>query len=155
SARCNSVANYTLRIGPASLQPLATTEGCLSYEVANGRIAMKTIWDRIHTWLRQHAPDLEADLYPGASEEDLAEAERALGLTLPEDVKAAYRIHNGQHAPADGYPWAFLHGWGWLSLERVVGKWQEQREAMEAGGFAELCADPEGPVREDWWNLRW
>lgn len=53
------------------------------------------LWQRIDTWLHTFAPARAARLGPGATPEELAEVEAALGLTLPEDFKASYCIHNG------------------------------------------------------------
>lgn len=53
------------------------------------------LWQRIDTWLQTFAPARAARLSPGATSEELAEIEVVLGLTLPEDFKASYRIHNG------------------------------------------------------------
>jgi cell wall assembly regulator SMI1 len=38
---------------------------------------------------------------PGATEAQLNEAEAALGVRLPEAVRAMYRVHDGQELPAD------------------------------------------------------
>lgn len=58
------------------------------------------LWQRIDQWLATHAPRIL--LNPGASEADVAEAEARLGLALPEDFKASYRIHNGGGASLVG-----------------------------------------------------
>lgn len=52
-------------------------------------------WKRIETWLQTFAPTCAASLHPGATPEEIAEAETQLGLALPEDIKAFYRMHNG------------------------------------------------------------
>jgi cell wall assembly regulator SMI1 len=52
-------------------------------------------WQRIDTWLLAFAPAYAAYLFPGVTAEALEEAEAKLGLTLPADFKASYRIHNG------------------------------------------------------------
>jgi cell wall assembly regulator SMI1 len=57
---------------------------------------MDEIWDRIEAWLAQHAPAVLAGLNGPATEQELDATERALGVTLPEDVRASYRRHNGQ-----------------------------------------------------------
>ena len=57
---------------------------------------MKAIWERLHTWLRENAPAGYGDLRLGASAEAIRAAERAMGLKLPADIKASYRIHDGQ-----------------------------------------------------------
>lgn len=53
------------------------------------------LWQRIDTWLHTFAPTRAALFGPGVTPEELAEAEETLGLTLPADFKASYRIHNG------------------------------------------------------------
>ena len=53
-------------------------------------------WDRIHLWLAAHAPDVLASLGPPATESQFQAAEQTIGAELPEDVKACYRVHNGQ-----------------------------------------------------------
>lgn len=57
--------------------------------------SISELWQRIDTWLQTFAPARAAYLEPGAAPEELAKAEDALGLTLPVDFKASYRIHNG------------------------------------------------------------
>lgn len=58
---------------------------------------MKAVWKRVHAWLDDHAPEGYGSLRPGTSARALRSAEETLGLTLPDDVKASYRIHDGQY----------------------------------------------------------
>lgn len=59
---------------------------------------MKTVWDRIHHWLDANAPAGYGRLRPGASEGEIRAAEAEMGLELPGDVVASFRIHDGQDA---------------------------------------------------------
>ena len=53
--------------------------------------------DQIKAWLKKHQPsELELWEQPPATDEAIAAAEEALGLSLPEDYKEYLRIHNGQ-----------------------------------------------------------
>lgn len=53
-------------------------------------------WDRIEAWIAANEPELATAFNPGATEEEMYQAEAAMeGLVLPEDVKASYRRHNG------------------------------------------------------------
>lgn len=81
---------------------------------------MKPIWKRIHTWLDANAPAGYGNLRPGASVKAIRAAEDAMGLKLPKDVKASYRIHDGQ----DDEP-GLIGGEGWrlLSLQEMVEQW--------------------------------
>ena len=53
-------------------------------------------WQRIETWLVQNAPQIMQGLAPGATEEEIAAAEKIPGVALPEEVRDSYRIHDGQ-----------------------------------------------------------
>jgi cell wall assembly regulator SMI1 len=81
---------------------------------------MKTVWDRIHAWLDANAPAGYGHLRPGASAAAIRAAEKAMGLKLPDDLKASYRIHDGQ----DNTP-GLVGGEGWmlLSLAQIVEQW--------------------------------
>ncbi len=57
---------------------------------------MKAVWKRIHAWLDANAPAGYGDLRPGASAAAIQAAEKALGLKLSADIKASYRVHDGQ-----------------------------------------------------------
>jgi cell wall assembly regulator SMI1 len=111
---------------------------------------MKTIWDRIHVWLKDNAPVVLASLRPGASEKAIRAAEREMGVRLPDDVRACYRIHDG----ADLH--SFLYGWEWLGLEGMLIVWRMFNQQFEAGEFDGLRTEAEdGGVRPEWWYPAW
>lgn len=84
---------------------------------------MKLLFDRLHHWLARHAPAVLADLRHPASEESLHAAETAMSLSFPADIRAAYRIHDGQDTDSYGNFRPFLYGREWLRLERMVEEW--------------------------------
>lgn len=53
-------------------------------------------WRRIEAWLEKHLPILKLSLRPGVSRTDLKEFEKAIGRSLPDDVRASWMIHDGQ-----------------------------------------------------------
>jgi cell wall assembly regulator SMI1 len=118
---------------------------------------MKTIWDRIHVWLAEHAPEVLASLRPPATNEQVRAAEEAMGVHFPADVKACYRIHDGQGAVEGEYePPGFLYGWEWHSLEDVLGEWRTHKELVDDGTFtSDIRSNPRGPIRDDWWHPKW
>jgi cell wall assembly regulator SMI1 len=87
---------------------------------------MKAVWDRIHTWLAANAPAGYGNLRAGTSDQAIRDAERAMGLILPDDVKASYRIHDGQ----DVEP-GLVGGEGWMlmPLREAVKKWGDWSRA--------------------------
>lgn len=57
------------------------------------RAAVADVWGRIDAWLGEHAPAMLSGLGGPASPEEIAAAERDLGLTLPVDFAASCAIH--------------------------------------------------------------
>jgi cell wall assembly regulator SMI1 len=85
---------------------------------------MKALFDRLHHWLAAHAPAILADLRPPATLEQIGAAGKAMNLRLPDDLVAAYLIHDGQQTRDDGAFRPFLYCGEWLRLERMVEEWQ-------------------------------
>lgn len=83
---------------------------------------MKNVWKRIHAWLDENAPAGHGRLRPGASADALQAVEKAMGLKLPADVRASYRVHDGQ----DDEP-GLIGGEGWrlLPLQDVLASWRK------------------------------
>jgi cell wall assembly regulator SMI1 len=107
--------------GYTSLDPLGGSGGQqkLSFTEA-GATRMKDVWKRIHDWLAANAPAGYGQLRPGARVEAIGAAEDAMGVKLPDDIKASYGIHDGQ-ANEPG----LIGGEGWclLPLKEIVEQW--------------------------------
>ncbi|MYR43875.1 SMI1/KNR4 family protein [Streptomyces sp. SID5910] len=66
-------------------------------------------WARIGAWLAEHAPLSRARLRPPASPEEIADAERRLGVTFHPELVASLRCHDGVELD-DGAPVFALNG---------------------------------------------
>mmetsp|Transcript_7207 Transcript_7207/g.15734 ORF Transcript_7207/g.15734 Transcript_7207/m.15734 type:complete len:446 (+) Transcript_7207:122-1459(+) len=86
-----------------------SNEACASYRLAYGAWATEfgadessyikrsvTAWKSIEAFLTAHHPAIKSSLQPGASEQDIRQAEEALGCKLHPALKAIYRLRNGQ-----------------------------------------------------------
>ncbi len=117
---------------------------------------MRKLWQRIEAVLRRTAPNLRAALPKGTSSTELANAEKQLGLTLPDDIRASHAIHDGTGG-ADVLPqsaYGRVIGVAQLSLSEAIRDWQMWRESHEHG-FDDSRAHPKGPIKAKWWNPRW
>ncbi len=45
--------------------------------------------------------------------------------------------------------------WQLLPLKYVMSQWDIMKGLHDAGKFMNVKSKPVGPVRDDWWNLRW
>jgi cell wall assembly regulator SMI1 len=71
-----------------------------------------------------------------------------MGVRLPDDVRAAYRIHDGQ----DGQD--LFNGRRWLPLADVVRLWEMMMEACTEDGPPDAVPE-EAEVRTDYWLADW
>src|SRR5262245_32923021 len=111
---------------------------------------MREIWNRIEAWLQAHVPSGDNVLSPGAAEEEIAATERFLGVSFPEEVRASFRLHNGQ----SGGPW-LVWGCELLSLGRIREEWNAWKELLDRGTLENCRSGSDGRVVEDWWHARW
>ncbi len=80
----------------------------------------------IEQWLATHAPRiLHESLNPGATDEQLAALEAAVGKPLPEDYKALYQWHNGLNQDADNLG-SFVYGMDFLPLAKVEASYRSR-----------------------------
>lgn len=117
---------------------------------------MQEIWLRIEDWLRDNAPTGLDVLASGASDTKISELEEYLSIQLPEDVKASYRLHNGQIA----YEYGLFNGCEFLSLERIKNEWQIWKELLDSGTFQsadgqDQGCEPDLGVANVWWSAKW
>ena len=118
--------------------------------------SIQTSWDKITRWFDANPPAIPDDaleLFGGATAREIKEAEQAMGMSLPEDVRESYRLHNGNRECQGLFIW----GGGLFSLERMVEAWRTCAEYVRSGAFpgVENLPDPTGPVKKSWWNIKW
>ena len=104
-------------------------------------------WHRIDTWLAAHAPSSLARLNPPASQADIRDAERVLGIPLPGDLAESLRCHNGQHAQVSLLPEHVEP----LPASAIAEHWRMRMDI--AAGVDGLIAAPWAD--EPWWHLLW
>src|SRR5262249_54188765 len=116
---------------------------------------MKKTWNRIETWLEGHAPLILGSLAGGASDQELEECERGLGISLPESVRESYRIHNGQHE-SEITTSSFIYEYRLFSLRRIAQEWSIWADLANRGEFNGVSSEAPGRVRDDlWWRPEW
>ena len=100
-------------------------------------------WERIETWLAEHAPVSAAALRPPADDESIKEAQRRAGVRFPAALVASLRRHDGLDPEgAFGFP-PRMHP---LSAARIADEAEVMCEVLESVGI-------DGNV-ESWWHGR-
>ena len=112
------------------------------------------LWERLEAWGSANAPDMLADLSPGALVDEVADLERTLGISLPETFKESLRVHNGED---DGWPnRAFADRGAYLSCAGIVAEWQGRLDvAREYENPESLPATTVGAARGEMFNEAW
>jgi len=103
-------------------------------------------WGRIVAWYEANTPPGTLRLPPGIDEELIQVAEAEMGLRLPDDVRAFYRMHNG----LDGS--SLLHYGEFLSLEFLLGEHSTTPRPGDLGAD-NAPHDLSGPIKPTWWSL--
>jgi cell wall assembly regulator SMI1 len=119
---------------------------------------MDELFEQLEQALKRFAPSVYARLGSPASEHDIANAENALGLKLPDDVKAAYRWHNGCRSEPE---W-FIGSCWWANLQEMVERWQmmvrfstQDRERNPGNYPPYTLAWDSLNVKPVWWSPKW
>lgn len=112
---------------------------------------MNTQWQRLIARLTAHHPDRLAGLNPPASAQRVADLERELGVSLPDDYVQCLLVHDGQDRHAE---WLF-DGTEFLSTTRVLREWKVWHALWASGEFAQMTARPDPGVKPLWWSPKW
>ena len=112
---------------------------------------MHSLWNKFEVWLSENWPEGLAGLNPPATDQQIADLEKSLGVVLPKDYVTCLKIHNGQSQEIGG----LFDGSEFLSTDEILAQWSVWKELLDSGEFAGINSDPATGVRNDWWNARW
>lgn len=115
--------------------------------------------NQLETWLREHLPEVAADLMPGATANELQSFSNAIGVNLPDDFLQLYTWHNGQGRSVNTGPW---YGLDFLSLDRVLRECEMWRLVLKESSPDSLTSlancmssTPPGFVKRQYANAHW
>ncbi len=105
-------------------------------------------WAAIERWLAEKAPQALKSQRSGASEAEITDMERYVGMVSPADFRHSLRLHN---------PGGFVHGFDLLKIESIRSRWSEMNSVMATGRFDDwVPGDASGDFfTPKWWTRRW
>ena len=104
---------------------------------------MHALLKRLTSLLSEKRTSYFSSFDPGATGEELAEFEKALGFPVHEEVKALYTWRNGHPKEIEE---SFQNHMGFLSLEASLAEYRM---------LTALLAGSEFETMNDWWSEKW
>lgn len=103
---------------------------------------MRDAIERLDRWLAENRPEYYKQLNPGATDEEVADLEKSLGSTLPEEFKAFLKWRNGQGRRNFK---SFYYNYQLMDAKEIAGTVQGLNDLLAAGDFDQV----------NWWSPQW
>ncbi|MGF7047822.1 cell wall assembly regulator SMI1 [Paenibacillus sp. DS2015] len=112
----------------------------------------ESLWQRIIEKGTSQKEDFKEslNLQPSAKDEDFQLIESMLNVTLPEEMKSFYRIHNGQNWKVGGH--SFIRNLTLSPISQIIDNWLFLQEEFEPDDL-ELSSGFE--IKPFLWNSKW
>ena len=111
---------------------------------------MNKEFERFKQWLSLNYSDGLLDLNPPATDYEIEELTKILGVELPNDFLDVLRIHNGQKGES---AWLF-DSQEFLSTHRIIEEFNTWKNLLNTQLQGKSSTPYEG-VKNDWWNTNW
>ena len=111
---------------------------------------MNKEFERFKQWLSLNYSDGLIDLNPPATDYEIEELTKILGVELPNDFLDVLRIHNGQKGES---AWLF-DSQEFLSTHRIIEEFNTWKNLLNTQ-FQGKSSTPDEGVKNDWWNTNW
>ena len=111
---------------------------------------MNKEFERFKQWLSLNYSDGLIDLNPPATDYEIEELTKILGVELPNDFLDVLRIHNGQKGES---AWLF-DSQEFLSTQRIIEEFNIWKNLLETKLQGKVSVADDG-VKNEWWNINW
>ncbi|HBP16515.1 MAG TPA: hypothetical protein DEA08_01815, partial [Planctomycetes bacterium] len=145
--RFAELARRLMPMSCGTFEQSAPYEALLPEPDAEQAATFNAAWERIERWLSRHAPEVLANLAPGADPADLDVFCDQLALELPPQVRALWLRHDGQ---LNDYPALFEFRW-FRPLEEALAATRRTRGLEEFDWEHELPPEVDTTLYSRWW----
>jgi cell wall assembly regulator SMI1 len=104
---------------------------------------------RIQSWAREYAPDVA--FRPPATQQALDNFTEKSGLTLPEDLRRAWLVADGETRKSAG----MIGNWRLMPTAEIQATWGLLTKIVEKGGFAGREPQKSPYLQHAWWHASW
>lgn len=110
-------------------------------------------WERIEAEIKRLKWAKSRKLNKGASTASLAKVEKTLGVSLPDEFRESYALHDGQDSGTPFLLGPSDEGYCLLPLAQVLKEAKIWADLKDDFADEEVSADK--GIRADWWNTKW
>ena len=104
---------------------------------------------KIQAWAREHAPGVTFN--PAAVPAALDNFSKKSGLALPEDMRRAWLVADGETRKSAG----MIGNWRLMPIAEIQAAWGLLSKIAEKGGFAGKDPEKSSYLRHAWWHAGW
>jgi cell wall assembly regulator SMI1 len=104
---------------------------------------------KIQSWAQEHAPGVTFN--PPASPAALENFSDKSGLSLPEDMRRAWQVADGETRKSAG----MIGNWRLMPIAEIQGTWGLLTKIAEKGGFKGREPTKSPYLRHTWWHESW
>lgn len=145
----------TRRVAYPGLSSVSYAKYQASQQLPHLSASIEESWNSIRiSLLDLLAVDINRSLRPGATEDELQQAERRMHVHFPQDITHSYACCDGMHACVGG----LMDLWLWCSLEDMYQEWKKKQE--ESTGMLRpipehFLAHADRRIESVWWHPKW
>ena len=104
---------------------------------------------KLQSWAQEHAPGVTFN--PPASSAELGNFSEKSGLPLPEDLRKAWLVADGETRKSAG----MIGNWRLMPIAEIQAAWGLLSKITEKGGFADQEPEKSPYLRHAWWHTSW
>lgn len=151
--RCEHVTRHCGRVWSVCVALVVIGLGGCPKRPQDGSVQrdVPAIWARIEAWLERRAPSVLAGLAGPADKLAVEQAERELGMALPDDLRASLAIHDGEARDV-----GLVRGMTLNGLETMMYDWRAMEKLRVSGIFGDAGAvRTQAGLRPGHWHRGW
>ncbi len=136
---------------PQPIEIITEAHHSTEFESMQPQMNIAQSWSCLNAWLQSMPDAIPGGFRAAASDDDIHVLEAAISAKLPADFTASLKTHNGQ-VDQDG---VCFEGESLLNIKGILSEWTCWRDVIANDEFEGITSDPDGGVKDDWYNLKW
>ena len=130
---------------PAKAKAPAATK--TNVALRKGGASATDAWRRIDAWMAAQKVQWRDEPNKGATQKEIAAAQKELGVPFPADLAESLRIHDGAES--------LIGNWSLLGASEIALEGTRMNEWARGESFGDSQGARHPRIKRPWWNVRW